>query len=276
MRRRQRAVAGPAILWLLLGAAACGGAEGLPVASSITGSSAVPDKDSPVASSIAVTSVVPDEDSLRVMCANIELGSPDDVALPDTPMDAGATEALAQAVEEVGVEGESLLDYEWSIAAREESHLLLLGRVIDGEDASYAHAALAREDDGWHLSGWGGCRPVVEAPGYGPAARLVLDPEVEPSPDSDQLAVWINEASCASGMAPVDRAVIPVVVDDDDRVVITVLVEPVEGGADCQGNPWHPITITLDQPLGERQVFDGSTVPPERRPWPPTAQSLDR
>jgi hypothetical protein len=35
MRRSQRAVAGPAILWLVLGAAACGGAEGLPVASSM-------------------------------------------------------------------------------------------------------------------------------------------------------------------------------------------------------------------------------------------------
>jgi hypothetical protein len=209
------------------------------------------------------------------MCADIELGSPDDVALPDMPMDASATAAMTQALEDVGVNGEFLLDFEWSIAARDESQLLLLGRVIEGGDASYAHAALAREDAGWRLTRWGGCRPAVEAPGYGPA-RLVLDPDIEPSPDSGQLAVWIKETNCASGTAPVDRAVIPIVAGDDDRVVITVLVEPVEGGADCQGNPWHPIVITLDQPLGERQVFDGSTVPPEPRPWPPTAQSLDR
>jgi hypothetical protein len=147
---------------------------------------------------------------------------------------------------------------------------------IDGGDASYPHATLAREDAGWHLTSWSGCRPTVEAPAYGPAARLVLDPDIEPSPDSDQLAVWINETNCASGMAPVDRAVIPIVVDDADSVVITVLVEPVEGGADCQGNPWHPMMITLDQPLGDRHVFDGSTVPPEPRPWPPTAQSLNQ
>jgi len=44
-------------------------------------------------------------------------------------------------------------------------------------------------------------------------------------------------------------------------VTIIVLVAPVEGGAECPGNPWHPITVTLEAPLGSRQLLDGHQYP---------------
>ena len=48
-----------------------------------------------------------------------------------------------------------------------------------------------------------------------------------------------------------------------DSVTIVVLVAPVEGMATCPSNPWHPITVTLDAPLGDRQLLDGHRHPPE-------------
>ncbi len=103
----------------------------------------------------------------------------------------------------------------------------------------------------------------------------MLDPDVEPDPASTELQVLINERDCASGQPPIGRGVLPVVVSDENRIVITVLVAPVAGSATCPSNPWHPVTIDLDEALGDRQILDGSTLPPVALPWPPTQPSLD-
>jgi hypothetical protein len=112
----------------------------------------------------------------------------------------------------------------------------------------------------------------VEAPGYG-NARFVLDPDVEPTADDTTLSLLIMEMNCASGEPPIGREIRPVVTSDDTSVSIVVLVEPVEGGADCPSNPWYPVEVELDEPLGDRAVFDASVVPALERPWPPTASS---
>lgn len=137
----------------------------------------------------------------------------------------------------------------------------------------YIEFVFERSGDEWTPYRSGDCRLAVSATGLGPAA-IILDPDREPDPASIELPVLIQERACASGLPPVDREVVPVVTETDDTIEIAMLVAPVKGGADCPSNPWHPTTVTLASPLGERTVIDASTQPGIERTWPPTAQEL--
>ena len=99
--------------------------------------------------------------------------------------------------------------------------------------------------------------------GFGPA-RLATDSDQSLHGDSIELSFVINERDCASGQAPTDRDVVLFVTESDDAVSIVVLVERVEGDATCPANPWHPVTITLESPLGSRQLLDAHEFPPHQ------------
>jgi hypothetical protein len=96
-----------------------------------------------------------------------------------------------------------------------------------------------------------------------------LDPDLAPNPTSNLVPIQIMEQTCASGQAPTDRDVIVLATDEVDGLSLTVFVAPVEGGALCPGNPWYPITVQLDAPLGGRVLYDGGGRPPDPRFWPP-------
>ena len=51
-------------------------------------------------------------------------------------------------------------------------------------------------------------------------------------------------------------------------LALTVFVTPVEGGALCPGNPFHPITVEVDGGLDDRALFDGAMLPPVEQSWP--------
>lgn len=219
-------------------------------------------------------SPAPSASDLRVTCGDVDLGVPAAMELPDTPLDDEATAALNEAERELGEDLVSL--YTWSIAESSDSRLVLFGRAKDPDLAEipYADALFTNDGSGWKFASLGQCRVSVYAPGFG-NARVVLNPDSEPDPESSAIDIWIQENSCANGEAPTDRDIVPVVVADEERIVITVLVEPVQGDATCPGNPWHPVTVTLDEPLGSRQILDGITVPPEPLDWPPSQQDLN-
>jgi hypothetical protein len=161
--------------------------------------------------------------------------------------------------------------YRWQVASRSDDKIVLFGRRIEGEagyGGDYADIRFERRGEAWTAAGWGGCNIEIDAPGFG-SATTVLDPDHEPDPDSTELHLLINERECASGQPPTDREVLPVVIETETSIEIVTLVEPVVGGADCQSNPWHPITVTLNDPLGERIVYDGQMPPPVALTWPP-------
>lgn len=174
------------------------------------------------------------------------------------PLDDDAQAAFDELVSgETAVEAAGMFPgFEWSIASRDGDELVLFGQVVGPEGVDGGYAQFARVGDRWQPSGWGGCRIDVDAAGLGPAS-VALDPDRPVDPTSTDLPVLINERACASGRAPVDRDVVPLVTESAASVTVVVLVEPVQGGAECPDNPWHPITIALDAPVGERALFDG-------------------
>ncbi len=153
-------------------------------------------------------------------------------------------------------------DYRWSIASRSDDQLVLFGQGSGPDGPSWADARFERRDGAWTPTGWGGCRVEIAAPGLGPAT-VATDPDQPLDPSATELPLRINEQACANGEAPLGREIIPLVTETDESVTIIVLVAPVEGGADCPGNPWHPITIPLKSPLGSRQLLDGHQYPPQ-------------
>ena len=170
----------------------------------------------------------------------------------------------------LSVESAEFADFEMSVAERSDNNVLLFGQIPSG---GYATVELVRRDDAWAAQSWGGCDILVSAPGFG-SATTQLDPDQRPDPSSTTLHLVINERACASGQAPTDREVQPVVIESDTRIEITTLVEPVRGDVDCPGNPWFPVTVELDQPIGTRTVIDMQTPPGTERTWPPSFEDL--
>ena len=93
-------------------------------------------------------------------------------------------------------------------------------------------------------------------------APVGIDPANEPEPGDTRLSLLINERACASGRAPDDREVVVLTTETAETVSVLALVAPVEGGAECPGNPWYPISVELDAPLGGRVLLDAHEFPP--------------
>ena len=174
----------------------------------------------------------------------------------------------------LSVETGFLEGYEWTIALQTEAQLTLFGQRSDAP-GDFVDVRFDNRDGFWQATGWGGCSIDVSAPGFG-SATTILDPDHEPDPSSTELHILIMERACASGEAPTDREVLPLVSETETTVEISTLVAPVAGGADCPGNPWHPVIATLSAPLGDRQVIDAQTQPGVERNWPPTNEDLNR
>ena len=175
------------------------------------------------------------------------------------------------------------------------SRTVLLGRVgpapslvmVNFNDES---EVIAARDNRWYTAWWPGVdepggisavdnRRVVMTGVQDPSAEIEgrvgpaewwVDPAAAPLPtDATTVPAMIRERACASGQSPEDRLVDPVVFSSADAVLVNVWVRRLSGGQDCQGNPELPIEITLPEPLGDRELLDGSSVPPRDASVPP-------
>lgn len=157
----------------------------------------------------------------------------------------------------------------WSVVEETGTALLLFARpetVAVGEP-QYGYAEFAEVDGAWRARGWGGCRIEVTAPGYG-VATFVLDPEYPPDSSAQVLHVLATERECASGQAPVGREALSIAVETSDRIEITILVEAPTGDQACPSNPAFPLMVELNEPLGDRQIWDAALRPMEQRTLP--------
>ena len=169
----------------------------------------------------------------------------------------------------LGGEASFFDQYSWFTAQETADSRMLFGEPKQPPhgDNPYASAALELRDGVWVLVGWGQCGIEFSAPGWG-NAHFVLDRADPPDPGSDRITVLATEAACAGGKAPTDRRVRSVLVDENPgSVSVVILVEPTRGGATCQGNPSFEFEITLDRPLGDREILDASVHPAKVR-WP--------
>lgn len=183
---------------------------------------------------------------------------------PLVPVEESGIPELAAALEDGLAEGEGMpLPAEgWSVldADDERATLISLG------DESMTTITFEATRAGWSAAGsmlGEPCDVVVPLPdGYG-EVEWSLDPELDPpGMTSTELHVLVSETACASGQALGDRLLGPQVVVTDDAVRVAFAAIPLSGAQSCQGNPPEPITVALDEPLGERDLLDGRIIGP--------------
>lgn len=214
---------------------------------------------------------------LTAHCGAVELPVSGQPILPDRPLTDDARAAIASVQEVAQGEAGFFDGYRWTVAEESADSITIFGAslvALPPDAPPYAHASFSRADGEWRPEGWGQCRIEVTAEGYG-NAHWIFDREAAPDPDSTTLAIEIMEQTCANGEAPVGREILPVVTEAGDAVSITIFVEPIAGGATCPTNPWHPVFVELDAPLGDRVLFDSAAIPPLERSWPPSLSSVD-
>ena len=149
------------------------------------------------------------------------------------------------------------------LAADGDSYTLGVGPwSTAGPGTGADYALLQRRADGsLDVQSWGGCRLTVALP-EDRSQVVVTAPDGGVDPGVTDPTVVVNEEQCTGSRDPLPYLGDPVVVEDDDRVVVTLTSETMQGTAFCAGNPSVPLTLHLDAPLGDRELLDGGTYPP--------------
>jgi hypothetical protein len=104
--------------------------------------------------------------------------------------------------------------------------------------------------------------PAAPDPGVSEAATWWLDPASLPiDPQATRLKGFVLERACASGQSPEGRILAPDVDYGAEALTITFSIAPLPTDQDCQGNSPFGVVFELDEGVGERAIFDGSTTP---------------
>jgi hypothetical protein len=134
----------------------------------------------------------------------------------------------------------------------------------NGEPPHIIDVAIRRTGDRWQYSGSGGCtvRPWRSA---ARTAVWTLHPDAPPlTAETREIDVLVKDPACSSGEPIGDRLLPPQVTSTAHVVVVTFFVEPLPRGFyTCQGVPPTRTTLSLDMPLGDRDLLDGSVYPPQ-------------
>lgn len=140
--------------------------------------------------------------------------------------------------------------------------------LVQRQDERYSVMFVEREGASWDFSGYMdpcALRPLITHE-HGEAVWRVK-PDSPVSSASTSVQVQVMERECASGKKATGRIETPIVDYGEDAITVTIPVRRVRGGADCQGNPWTPYVLELDEPIGDRVLLDSGPWPPEQR-WP--------
>lgn len=140
------------------------------------------------------------------------------------------------------------------------------------------YASLEWQGESWRASGWSGtcgARPVLPAgrewaqialadatSGQDAAATAVATDQVEATADAT-INLKVSEIECTSARDPEPFLGDPVITETSEAVTVYWTTEQATGEATCPGNPWVPRSAQLEEPLGDRELLDGSTYPPQ-------------
>jgi hypothetical protein len=91
------------------------------------------------------------------------------------------------------------------------------------------------------------------------ASSWRLDPTHELRPDDTVLRILVKEQTYAGGKRADGRVLDPDLYEDEDELILSMFVSPLEGFQMRRPNPETPVRIALPQPVGSRGLIDGAT-----------------
>jgi hypothetical protein len=125
----------------------------------------------------------------------------------------------------------------------------------------YVSATFERSGDDWTPDGFEECDPLVD---FGRESSGTWKLAEEPAPSDTELVVVAHESRCSGGRKLTQRNTTPLVSYTQETITIVFEVAPPRD-VTCPDNPPSRLTIELDEPVGERELFDAAVYPPERR-----------
>lgn len=172
-----------------------------------------------------------------------------------------AAEALRRHLATENIEIDWLPDSGWIEVSRSEASASFLA-PDPATEGSWFSVSVGRDGDAWKVEGWGGCslRPDV---GFGMGiASFRVAPDADVGPGASEIPILVTERDCNSGEDATGRIVVSSLEADDTSVTAVIAVRPRGGGQECPSNPETPFLLQLPEPLGDRALLDGSSVPP--------------
>jgi len=107
-----------------------------------------------------------------------------------------------------------------------------------------------------------GCGADAAGPTTGDLATWELAAPASVTAETRSLDLRVTRAGCSGGVT--GDVLAPRVQYEDDRVVVTTDVEPLGDGTwTCPGNDAVPVTVELDEALGDRELVDGGCLAAE-------------
>jgi hypothetical protein len=151
----------------------------------------------------------------------------------------------------------------WRLAVHTGDMVVYIADVpARADEPAFADVTLELVDGAWRMRGFGQCRPVADVgPGLGLAEFRVAGHE-RLTPETTELDVLVTERACNSGQDARGRIVEPAIIPGADAITVVFGVVPRGGVHSCPSNPETPARLVLPEPLGDRMLLDGSSVPP--------------
>jgi hypothetical protein len=147
----------------------------------------------------------------------------------------------------------------WRELARSDDEVLF-GR---GQPPHLLTVAVRRgRRDRWSPAGVSNSRPLRACRDGIRASSWRFDPRFPPARDDTELRILITEQTMATGTPAADRLLEPELHLAADRAVLRVYVQPLEGYVGRSAKRETPVIVQLPEPLGDRQVLDGSLYEP--------------
>jgi len=112
---------------------------------------------------------------------------------------------------------------------------------------------------GWYVDKSARCALTVD---LGNLTVPAIELQSPPDPMSEDLRLLVTEQTCNGGDDAEGRIEVVSIDETDDRVSLVLGVRPRGGAHTCPSNPATPFTVTLSEPLGEREVVDASLADP--------------
>jgi hypothetical protein len=205
------------------------------------------------------TSTAPEPAISRVTCG----GPAFDLARLDQPgnaeqVDDPAAAALRGLIFGSGPETEWLPDAGWIEVVRTPDTAYF---VAPGGGAPFSAVSAERRDGHWAIGGWQQCRLEPEVPAGAGLAEFRVAPGEALTRETTEVDLLVTEMACNSGEDAQGRILPPQVFAGADSLTVVVTVRPRGGAQTCQGNPETPFLLELPEPLGDRLLLDGSSVP---------------
>ena len=180
--------------------------------------------------------------------------------------------ALAEAVWDDGSPLDLPAEEGWYVASVTDDLVAVMRDVEAAPDPVSPGAARDREvqsvawvDDATNLTpGWYGASsgPCALTLDLGDLTVPAVELQVPPDPLSREVRLLVTEETCNSGMDAEGRIEVLSLEETDAGVSLILGVRPRDGGQTCPSNPSTPFTLTLTEPLGERQIVDASLATP--------------